>query len=94
MGMYLHIDIQPTNDVNHSMVQAWANYVDHNGKAHIFKIFNDQVVNKEYSDARPIEHWVISTMANISSAVSSAMTGQIVRGEVLLIPSESEQQLF
>lgn len=94
MGMYLHIHIQPTKDVNHSMVQAWANYVDHNGKAHIFKIFNDQVVNKEYSDARPIEFWVISTLANISSSVSSAMVNRVVRGKTLLIPSESEQQLF
>lgn len=93
MGMYVHIDVEPTIDAKISKVKAWANYVDHHGESHAFTVYEDKIINPEYSDSRTIEHWLITTFANMSSAVASAMLGRLARDQLLVIPPVSEQPI-
>lgn len=86
MGMYLHIHVNPGLDQDTSMVEVWANYVDPQGKPHPFDVFKDVIPLKEYSEQRAIEQWVTMAMTHVSSAVASAMLGNLARGTLLLIP--------
>ena len=92
MGMYMHIHVSPTTDPKLAKVEMRLIHVDHHGVTHPFTAFHDNVQSREYNEVSPIEHWVISTLCNVSSGISSAMLGRLVQGSHLLIPPADKGQ--
>jgi hypothetical protein len=94
MGMYLHIDTNPSYKAGEGKLYVYAIHVDDEGEMSRAVAYDDTFLNNDWTEGSRIELWVVATLRNILTSVESSMFTRLVDGEekLTLKPVEHKEE--
>ena len=81
MGMYLHIDADPTYKAGEGKLSVLANYINGDGDIQKVIIYEGPFLNNDWVQDQRIELWTVSTVRNLLTMIESSLFTRMVEGE-------------